>query len=135
VRALYGQASALPASLFDLGISPYINASIFVVMILAIPDPLLAPIKGLMRLKEARKQGRSVSLGRGLYGGAYACIAGWADRGLSCLAWKGSHRFVHASSSIVWHQCLHLLVALDTDGSLLAYPCLENRERKQLHLG
>jgi len=59
VRALYGQATALPASLFDLGISPYINASIFVVMVLAIPDPALAPIKSLMRLKEARKQGRS----------------------------------------------------------------------------
>eukprot|EP00983_Pelagomonas_calceolata_P063026 1147546-Pelagomonas_calceolata.AAC.6 len=29
-------------------------------MVLAIPDPALAPIKSLMRLKEARKQGRSV---------------------------------------------------------------------------
>ncbi len=30
IRALYGQAGSLPASLFDLGISPYINASIIV---------------------------------------------------------------------------------------------------------
>jgi len=61
VRALYGQASALPASLFDLGISPYINASIFVVLVLAMPDQLLLPVKSLSRLKEARKQGKSVS--------------------------------------------------------------------------
>ncbi len=38
MRALYGQAQALPASLFELGISPYVNASIAISMLLAVPD-------------------------------------------------------------------------------------------------
>jgi hypothetical protein len=42
VRALYGQAAALPASLFELGISPYINASIIITWILAMPEQLVS---------------------------------------------------------------------------------------------
>jgi hypothetical protein len=38
MRALYGQAAALPASLFELGISPHINASILISMLLCMPD-------------------------------------------------------------------------------------------------
>jgi hypothetical protein len=38
MRALYGQAAALPASLFELGISPQINASILISMVLSMPD-------------------------------------------------------------------------------------------------
>ncbi len=41
VRALYGQARALPASLFELGISPFINASILVTLVLAMPEQLV----------------------------------------------------------------------------------------------
>ena len=63
IRALYGQAQALPASLFNLGISPYINASIVVTVLLVLPAEIFT-FQWLARLKEARKEGKSVS-GRG----------------------------------------------------------------------
>ena len=64
IRALYGQAQALPASLFNLGISPYINASIVVTVLLVLPAEIFT-FQWLARLKEARKEGKSVS-GEGL---------------------------------------------------------------------
>eukprot|EP00879_Flechtneria_rotunda_P019900 GHRR01020916.1.p1 GENE.GHRR01020916.1~~GHRR01020916.1.p1 ORF type:complete len:458 (+),score=125.90 GHRR01020916.1:187-1560(+) len=57
MRALYGQAQALPASLFDLGISPHINASIIITMLLILPKELL-PFPWANRLREARKEGK-----------------------------------------------------------------------------
>lgn len=60
LRALYGQAQALPASLFDLGISPHINASIMIAMMLLLPKDLL-PFPWAERLREARKEGKGVS--------------------------------------------------------------------------
>ncbi len=60
MRAIYGQASELPASLFDLGISPYINASILVSILLLLPKDLIE-WQPLDRLREARKEGKSVS--------------------------------------------------------------------------
>ena len=67
IRALYGQAQALPASLFNMGISPYINASIVMTILLVMPKELFG-FQWIERLKEARKEGKSVSLGatRGL---------------------------------------------------------------------
>jgi len=62
MRAIYGQASELPASLFDLGISPYINASILVSILLLLPKELLE-WQPLDRLREARKEGKSVRWG------------------------------------------------------------------------
>jgi hypothetical protein len=59
MRAIYGQASELPASLFDLGISPYINASILVTILLLLPKDLIE-WQPLDRLREARKEGKSV---------------------------------------------------------------------------
>ncbi|KAJ9508542.1 hypothetical protein QJQ45_012080 [Haematococcus lacustris] len=55
VKALYGQSQALPASLFELGISPLINASIAITMATSVPDELA--VGWLQRLKEARKEG------------------------------------------------------------------------------
>jgi hypothetical protein len=60
MRALYGQAQALPASLFELGISPHINASIIVSLLLLLPKELL-PFPWAARLREARKEGKGVS--------------------------------------------------------------------------
>jgi preprotein translocase subunit SecY len=60
IRALYGQAQALPASLFNLGISPYINASIVITVLLVLPAEIFT-FQWLARLKEARKEGKSVS--------------------------------------------------------------------------
>jgi preprotein translocase subunit SecY len=60
MRALYGQAQALPASLFELGISPHINASIIVSLLLILPKELL-PFPWAARLREARKEGKGVS--------------------------------------------------------------------------
>ena len=60
MRAIYGQASELPASLFDLGISPHINASILVSILLLLPKELVE-WQPLDRLREARKEGKSVS--------------------------------------------------------------------------
>ena len=60
IRALYGQAQALPASIFELGISPYINASIIMSVLLYFPADIFE-FAWLKRLKEARKEGRSVS--------------------------------------------------------------------------
>jgi len=57
MRALYGQAQALPASLFDLGISPHINASIIITMLLILPKDLL-PFRWATRLRDARKEAR-----------------------------------------------------------------------------
>ncbi|KAF6257493.1 pre protein translocase secY subunit [Scenedesmus sp. NREL 46B-D3] len=57
MRALYGQAQALPASLFELGISPHINASIIVSMLLILPKDVL-PFPWAARLREARKEGK-----------------------------------------------------------------------------
>ncbi|KAI8473294.1 MAG: pre protein translocase secY subunit [Monoraphidium minutum] len=58
IRAIYGQASELPASLFDLGISPHINASILVSILLLLPKEL-AEWQPLDRLREARKEGKA----------------------------------------------------------------------------
>lgn len=41
VAALYGQARDIPASIFDLGISPYINASIVMQLLLVMPPALM----------------------------------------------------------------------------------------------
>jgi hypothetical protein len=60
MRALYGQAQALPASLFELGISPHINASIIVSLLLILPKEVL-PSPWAARLREARKEGKGVS--------------------------------------------------------------------------
>jgi preprotein translocase subunit SecY len=60
MRALYGQAQALPASLFELGISPHINASIIITIVLLLPKDLL-PFPWADRLREARKEGKGVS--------------------------------------------------------------------------
>lgn len=43
MKALYGQAAALPGSLAELGISPSINASIIVTVVLAFPDAMVGP--------------------------------------------------------------------------------------------
>ena len=69
VRALYGQAQDLPASLYDLGLSPYITASILVGMLMV---PQLAqgiPLQALQRMQEAKKEGKSVSGAEGEGGG------------------------------------------------------------------
>lgn len=71
MRALYGQAQALPASLFELGISPHINASIVITMLLLLPKDLL-PFPWAARLREARKEGKGVS---GRLGAAAAAAA------------------------------------------------------------
>lgn len=57
IRALYGQVHALPASLFDLGISPFINASIVMLVLLFMPNDVLK-LQWLGNLQEARKQGK-----------------------------------------------------------------------------
>jgi len=54
MRALYGQARELPASIFDLGIGPWINAQIIVTVLLSLPKDLL-PFEWAERLREARK--------------------------------------------------------------------------------
>ncbi|GLC37261.1 hypothetical protein PLESTB_001142600 [Pleodorina starrii] len=63
IKALYGQAQDIPASLFDLGISPFVNASILLAVALVLPAEItsgLPPGLGwLARLKEARKEGRT----------------------------------------------------------------------------
>ena len=59
---MYGQAQALPASLFNLGISPYINASIVMTILLVLPAEIIS-FPWLTRLKESRKEGKSVSSG------------------------------------------------------------------------
>lgn len=76
MRAIYGQASELPASLFDLGISPHINASILVSILLLLPKEIVE-WQPLDRLREARKEGKSVGCGRG--GGA--CMELWVAGG------------------------------------------------------
>ncbi|KAG1665642.1 hypothetical protein FOA52_011236 [Chlamydomonas sp. UWO 241] len=58
IRALYGQAQALPASLFDLGISPYINASIVITVLMVLPKELFS-WQWLAQLKESRKEGKA----------------------------------------------------------------------------
>ena len=60
MQALYGQSKELPASIFDLGISPHINASIIIAVLLIIPKEL-ASFRWLDRLREARKEGKGVS--------------------------------------------------------------------------
>lgn len=60
MRALYGQTQALPASLFELGISPHINASIIITILLIMPKDLL-PFSWANRLREAKKEGKAVS--------------------------------------------------------------------------
>lgn len=40
-KALYGQASAIPGCIAKLGVSPYVNASMVVAMLLAIPQQLV----------------------------------------------------------------------------------------------
>jgi preprotein translocase subunit SecY len=48
LKALYGQAQDIPASLFDLGISPFINASILMAVCLVLPDEVVKlPVRGL----------------------------------------------------------------------------------------
>lgn len=60
VAALYGQSKELPASLFDLGISPHINANIIIAILLILPKELVS-FSWLDRLREARKEGKGVS--------------------------------------------------------------------------
>ena len=62
VRTLYGQASELPAALFDLGISAHINASIIVAVVLMLPKHILSALqmRWAERLQEARKEGKGV---------------------------------------------------------------------------
>jgi preprotein translocase subunit SecY len=57
LRALYGQAAELPASLFDLGIGPHISASIALMVVLLVPKELL-PYAWAQRLRDARKEGK-----------------------------------------------------------------------------
>jgi hypothetical protein len=61
IKALYGQANELPASLFDLGISPFINAQILMFVLLIIPEQLLPQTQWMTKLRQARKEGKSVS--------------------------------------------------------------------------
>jgi hypothetical protein len=72
MRALYGQAQALPASLFELGISPHINASIIITLVLLLPKDLL-PFPWADRLREARKEGKGVSVLKKRQRGASSC--------------------------------------------------------------
>ncbi|KAG2455040.1 hypothetical protein HYH02_000865 [Chlamydomonas schloesseri] len=61
IKALYGQAQDIPASLFDLGISPFVNASIVMAIALVLP-PEVSQLPGmgwLGRLRDARKEGRT----------------------------------------------------------------------------
>ncbi|MEW5305734.1 MAG: hypothetical protein WDW36_008253 [Sanguina aurantia] len=61
IKALYGQARELPASIFDLGISPYISASILVTAALSLPPDIanLTPCAHfLANLREMRKEGK-----------------------------------------------------------------------------
>lgn len=60
IKALYGQANELPASIFDLGISPFINASILAFVLLAMPADWLPQWQWLERLRQARKEGKQV---------------------------------------------------------------------------
>lgn len=64
VRALYGQTNELKASIFSLGISPHINASIFTMFAMIVPKDWLG-FKWLERwaerLKESRREGKAVS--------------------------------------------------------------------------
>lgn len=60
MAALYGQSKELPASLFDLGISPHINANIIIAILLILPKELVS-FSWLDRLREARKEGKGVS--------------------------------------------------------------------------
>ncbi|EFJ48697.1 hypothetical protein VOLCADRAFT_90455 [Volvox carteri f. nagariensis] len=61
IKALYGQAQDIPASLFDLGISPFVNASILLAVALVLPQEMatLPGLSWLSRLREARKEGRT----------------------------------------------------------------------------
>ncbi|GIL45355.1 hypothetical protein Vafri_2609 [Volvox africanus] len=61
IKALYGQAQDIPASLFDLGISPFVNASILLAVALVLPQEVttLPGLGWLSRLREARKEGRT----------------------------------------------------------------------------
>lgn len=61
VPLLHPQARDLPASIFDLGISPYISASILLTCALSIPPDianLLPCAEMLSRLREMRKEGK-----------------------------------------------------------------------------
>eukprot|EP00198_Chlamydomonas_reinhardtii_P008179 XP_001697516.1 preprotein translocase secY subunit [Chlamydomonas reinhardtii] len=61
IKALYGQAQDIPASLFDLGISPFVNASIVMAITLVLPQEVstLPGMGWLGRLRDARKEGRT----------------------------------------------------------------------------
>ncbi|KAG2440274.1 hypothetical protein HXX76_004386 [Chlamydomonas incerta] len=61
IKALYGQAQDIPASLFDLGISPFVNASIVMAIALVLPQEVstLPGMGWLARLRDARKEGRT----------------------------------------------------------------------------
>lgn len=58
---MYGQAQDLPASLFDLGLSPFLNASIMLAFLMMLPAGVAKlPYCGVLsRIQEARQEGRA----------------------------------------------------------------------------
>jgi hypothetical protein len=73
IKALYGQANELPASLFDLGISPFINASIIMFMLMVLPKEALPEAQWLTKLRQARKEGKQVGAAQGGGKGRFSC--------------------------------------------------------------
>lgn len=89
IKALYGQANELPASLFDLGISPFINAQILMFVLLIIPEQLLPQTQWMSKLRQARKEGKSVSRAAAgqLADLMCACWHRSLGRSLGCIGW------------------------------------------------
>ncbi|KXZ41387.1 hypothetical protein GPECTOR_501g464 [Gonium pectorale] len=118
IKALYGQAGDLPASLFDLGISPFVNASIVLAICLVLPAEAaeLLPLgigPWLGRLREARREGRSgeavlnsasntMALGFAVYGGLMRAL-----ELQSCALYGGGGLFVPLTVlSLVAGSCI-----------------------------
>ena len=110
IRALYGQVHALPASLFDLGISPFINASIIMVILLVMPNDVLK-FQWLGNLQEAKKQGK----------GGDALLNLWINRmALLMAAYLALQRAIELQPSAVFAYGFIPLTAL----SLVAGSCV-----------
>jgi hypothetical protein len=129
MRALYGQAQALPASLFDLGISPHINASILITLVLLLPKDML-PFKWADRLREARKEGKGVSRAEAQAGaacGVQRTEGSATGLGVSCagavcrLLLKGSKGSftLHVVHDCCWHaygKASHCMLCMTAAG-------------------
>lgn len=120
VRALYGQVGTLPASLFELGISPFIFASIFINVLIGMPKEAI-PDSIIPGLREAKKEGK---VGMAMIQNAVNTVAGvvivvmafvkaleWAPHALHPKGFVGCCALALTAGACIMEQCSRAITA------------------------